>query len=58
MSGDMTAEMRTIRSLENKVARLEAELASVHKHSLGMQAMPDGKTWLTCRTCNHIEEVY
>ncbi len=57
MSGDMTEETRVIRGLENKIERLEAELAS-HEHSLGMHAMPNGETWLTCRYCHRIEGVY
>ena len=32
---------------------------SDHKeHSLGIQAMPNGETWLVCRHCCYVKEVY
>lgn len=28
------------------------------KHKFGVQAMPNGETWVVCTLCHHVEEVY
>ena len=28
------------------------------EHTLGIQAMPNGETWLACTLCDHVEEVH